>query len=101
MDLCLRAARAGVPTVLRPDVALRHTGGTSVQRALAGRDLELRARRRREVLSREGRGALLADDAAQAATFATRALGRALLRRGGERERAQLRALRAARREER
>jgi GT2 family glycosyltransferase len=98
MDLCLRASEAGIPTILRPDVALRHTGGTSVERALAGRDLELRARRRREVVGRRGRAALLADDLAQATTFATRAAGRALLRRGGRRERAQLGALRAARR---
>ena len=98
LDLCMRAADAGVPTVLRPDVAVRHAGGTSVARALSGEALELRARRRRAVMAGRGRRALLLDDAAQAATFATRAAVRALLRRGGSRERAQLRALRAARR---
>jgi N-acetylglucosaminyl-diphospho-decaprenol L-rhamnosyltransferase len=99
MDLCLRAAAAGIPTELRPGVALRHRGGASTGPALGARDLELRARRRRAVMRRRGRAALALDDAAQAATFATRAAARALARRGGARERAQLRALAAARRD--
>lgn len=97
MDLCLRAARAGVPTLLRPDVTLRHLGGTSVRAALGDADLELRARRRREVLAGEGRGPLALDDAAQWLTFATRASARKVLRRDPARERAQLEALRRAR----
>jgi N-acetylglucosaminyl-diphospho-decaprenol L-rhamnosyltransferase len=99
LDLCLRAADVGVPTVLRPDVALRHSGGASVVRALPGRDAQMRARRRREVMAGRGRLPLALDDAAQAVTFGTRAAGRALLRRGGAYERDQLRALRAARRD--
>jgi N-acetylglucosaminyl-diphospho-decaprenol L-rhamnosyltransferase len=99
MELCLRARRAGVPTLLRPQVALRHRGGTSTGPALGGRDLPLRARRRREVMAREGRAALLLDDLAEAATFATRATARRVARRGGQLERARLRALRDARRE--
>jgi N-acetylglucosaminyl-diphospho-decaprenol L-rhamnosyltransferase len=99
LDLCLRAGDAGVPTVLRPDVALRHSGGASVERTLRGRDAEMRARRRREVMARRGRLPLALDDAAQAVTFGTRAAGRALVRRGGAYERGQLRALRAARRD--
>jgi GT2 family glycosyltransferase len=99
MELCLAAARRGVPTVLHPDVALRHLGGTSTGRALTSdEDLLLRARRRREVVAREGRLRLALDDAAQAATFATRAAARSLARRGGAAERGRLRALRAARR---
>jgi N-acetylglucosaminyl-diphospho-decaprenol L-rhamnosyltransferase len=98
LDLCLRAADAGVPTLFRPDVALRHAGGASVERALRGRDAEMRARRRREVMAGRGRLALALDDAAQAVTFGSRAAGRTLLRRGGAYEREQLRALRAARR---
>ncbi len=99
MELCLAAARAGVPTVLHPDIALRHLGGTATRRALeAEEELVLRASRRREVLARESRPRLAIDDAAQAATFATRAAARTLVRRGGGYERAQLRALRAARR---
>jgi GT2 family glycosyltransferase len=97
MELCLRAARAGVPTLLRPQVAVRHLGGTSVGPAFGGADLELRARRRREVLAAEGRRALALDDAAQWLTFATRAAARRALRHGGEHERAQLGALRRAR----
>jgi N-acetylglucosaminyl-diphospho-decaprenol L-rhamnosyltransferase len=97
LDLCLRAADLGMPTVLRPDVAVRHSGGGSVERALFGRDAQMRARRRREVMAARGRLRLALDDAAQALTFGTRAAGRTLLRRGGEYERDQLRALRAAR----
>jgi N-acetylglucosaminyl-diphospho-decaprenol L-rhamnosyltransferase len=99
MELCLRARRAGVPTILRPDVAVRHRGGASTGPALGKRDLTLRARRRREVVAREGRRALLLDDLAEAATFATRATARRLTGRGGELELARLRALREARRE--
>jgi GT2 family glycosyltransferase len=98
MDLCLRARRAGVPTLLRPDVAVRHLGGASTERALAGQDLDLRARRRREVVAGEGRVRLALDDAAEGLTFATRAASRTLTGRGGELERARLRALRRARR---
>jgi N-acetylglucosaminyl-diphospho-decaprenol L-rhamnosyltransferase len=98
MDLCLRAGRAGVPTVLQPEVALRHRGGASTGPALGELDLPLRARRRREVMASEGRLALLLDDLAEAATFATRAAARRLAGRGGELELARLRALLAARR---
>lgn len=96
LDLCLRAAAAGIPTELRPEVALRHRGGHSTEPHFGGEPLELLARRRREVVgARLGRRALVLDDAAQALTFATRALAKG---RGGRRERAQLAALRAARR---
>jgi N-acetylglucosaminyl-diphospho-decaprenol L-rhamnosyltransferase len=98
MELCLRARRAGVPTLLRPDVALRHRGGASVVPALGDRDLPLRARRRREVVAKEGRRALLLDDLAEAATYATRATARRLTGGGGKIEAARLRALRNARR---
>jgi GT2 family glycosyltransferase len=98
MELCLRARREGVPTLLRPQVALRHRGGASVGPALGDGDLALRARRRREVLAQEGRVPLLLDDVAEAATYATRAAARRLTRRGGEIEAARLRALREARR---
>jgi N-acetylglucosaminyl-diphospho-decaprenol L-rhamnosyltransferase len=99
MDLCLRARRMGAPTLLLPEVALRHRGGASTGPALGERDLPMRARRRREVVAREGRRALLLDDVAEAATFATRAAARRLTGRGGEIERARLRALRDARRQ--
>lgn len=96
LDLCLRATAAGVPTELRPEVALRHRGGHSTEPHFGGEPLELLARRRREVVGATlGRRAVALDDAAQALTFAVRA---AMKGRGGRRERAQLAALRAARR---
>jgi N-acetylglucosaminyl-diphospho-decaprenol L-rhamnosyltransferase len=98
MELCLRARDLGVPTMLRPDVRLRHLGGTSTERALGSRALELHARRRREVVAGRGRAALAIDDASEAATFGLRAAARRLAGRGGELERARLRALREARR---
>jgi N-acetylglucosaminyl-diphospho-decaprenol L-rhamnosyltransferase len=99
MELCLRARREGVPTLLRPCVALRHRGGASVRPALGAGDLSIRARRRREVMAGEGRVPLLLDDLAEATTFATRAAARRLAGRGGEIEAARLRALVEARRE--
>jgi N-acetylglucosaminyl-diphospho-decaprenol L-rhamnosyltransferase len=95
LDLCLRARRAGVPTILHPDVRVGHLGGRSTERAFGGEPFELQARRRREVIAaRLGRRALAIDDAAQALTFALRAAA------GRDRARnlAALKALRAARR---
>jgi N-acetylglucosaminyl-diphospho-decaprenol L-rhamnosyltransferase len=99
LDLALRAADAGVPTILRPDVALRHVGGHSTRRAYPDEPHALQASRRREVVgARLGPAALRRDDLVQALTFATRALAHALTDGDGGRERAQLRALRRARR---
>jgi len=98
MELCLKARRAGIPTILRPDVAVRHLGGASTSRALAEeRDLELRARRRREVMAQEGRLAQALDDLAEGLTFALRGAAKALAG-GGRIERRRLRALMRARR---
>ena len=95
LDLCLRAAAEGVPTVLHPDVVLRHAGGHSTRAAYAGEPHDLLARRRREVVARRlGRRALAWDDLAQGVTFATRAIAHG----GRAREVAQLRALLRARR---
>jgi N-acetylglucosaminyl-diphospho-decaprenol L-rhamnosyltransferase len=95
MDLGLRARAAGIPTVLHPQIALRHTGGHAVHRA--GEPYELLARRRRETVERtRGVRARTLDDIAQGLTFATRIAARAALRRASTRERAQLAALRAA-----
>jgi N-acetylglucosaminyl-diphospho-decaprenol L-rhamnosyltransferase len=99
MDLCLRARAAGVPTELHPDVALRHTGAHSTAPSFGGEPYELLARRRRETIaSRLGWRALALDDLSEALTFATRAGGRALLRRDSSVQRARLAALRRARR---
>ena len=98
LELCLRARRAGMATILRPDVAVRHLGGASTGRALgADRDLELRARRRREVMAAEGRAALALDDLSEGLTFGLRGAAKALVG-GGELERRKLRALLRARR---
>ena len=98
MELCLRARDLNVPTMLHPEIRLRHLGGTSTERALGPGALELHARRRREVLAGRGRLALAIDDASEAATFGLRAGARRIAGRGGELERARLRALREARR---
>jgi N-acetylglucosaminyl-diphospho-decaprenol L-rhamnosyltransferase len=95
MDLGLRAAAAGVPTELHPEIALRHAGGHSTGPAYAGEPHDLLARRRREVVgARLGGRALALDDLAQALTFATRAIAH----RGRRREVEQLRAVLRARR---
>lgn len=98
LDLCLRARAAGVPTVLHPGLTVRHAGAHSTGPALGAAHARQAQRRRAVVGAQLGPRALARDDAAQALTFASRAAARALLRRGGARERAQLAALRAARR---
>jgi len=95
MDLCLRARRAGIPTVLHPELRLRHAGGHATLRH--GEPYELLARRRRETVGRTlGRRAQRLDDLAQALTFATRTAGHTLLGGDAERPRRQLVALRRA-----
>ena len=97
MELGLRARQRGVPTVLHPHLRIRHTGGHAVLRD--GEPFELLARRRREAVHKTlGVRAERLDDAAQALTFATRIAARRALGRTADRERAQLRALMAARR---
>ena len=97
MELCLRARAAGRPTVLHPDLRVRHTGGHATRRA--GEPLDLLARRRREVVgATRGDTALALDDAAQALTFASRAAGHALLGGDARRPARQLAALVRARR---
>ena len=92
MDLCLRARAAGRPTVLHPELRIRHTGGHATRRA--GEPLDVLARRRRAVIrATRGRAALALDDAAQGLTFASRAAGHALLGGDAARPRRQLDAL--------
>lgn len=91
MDLCLRAREAGVPTVLHPDLRLRHVGGHATRRH--GEPFGVLARRRRAVLAARGRRVLALDDAAQALTFASRAAGHALLGGDAGRPARQLAAL--------
>ncbi|HKG65962.1 MAG TPA: glycosyltransferase family 2 protein [Solirubrobacteraceae bacterium] len=93
MELGLRARAAGIPTVLHPQLRVRHTGGHAAHRD--GEPYALLARRRREVVgSALGPRARALDDAAQLVTFATRIAARAALRRDASRELAQLAALR-------
>ena len=94
LDLGLCARAAGVPTVVVPEVAVRHTGGHSTGRAYGGEPHGLLARRRHDVVRlRLGRRAAALDDAAQAVTFASRWAARAVLGRDRAREAAQLRAV--------
>jgi N-acetylglucosaminyl-diphospho-decaprenol L-rhamnosyltransferase len=97
MDLCLRARAAGMPTILHPDLRVRHAGGHATHRS--GEPLDVLARRRRAVI-RAGRGrpALLLDDLAQGVTFASRAAAHALLGGDSRRPARQLAALARARR---
>jgi len=100
LDLCLRARGAGVPTVLHPDLVVRHAGAHSTGPAFGGEPHRVLARRRREVvLARLGAGALRRDDALQALTFATRIVAARLGGRVADTERARLAALRSARRD--
>lgn len=90
LDLALRARAAGVPTVLHPEVAMRHAGAHSTRAAFGGEPVALQVRRRRQVVgARLGQRALALDDAAQALEHGVRAWR--------PRHRAHLRALRAAR----
>jgi N-acetylglucosaminyl-diphospho-decaprenol L-rhamnosyltransferase len=92
MELGLRARVAGIPTVLHPELRVRHAGGHATLRG--GEPFELIARRRREAIAATlGSRALVLDDAGQALTFATRAAGHLLLGGDAARPRAQLAAL--------
>jgi N-acetylglucosaminyl-diphospho-decaprenol L-rhamnosyltransferase len=93
MELCLRARARGIPTVLHPQLRVRHTGGHSIHRD--GEPYARLARRRREAVgSALGPRALALDDLAQLLTFATRIAARAALGRDTTRERAQFVVLR-------
>jgi glycosyltransferase involved in cell wall biosynthesis/GT2 family glycosyltransferase len=96
MELCLRARAAGMPTVLHPDLLVRHVGGHATRRAGEPFDV-LTARRRAVVGATRGRGGLALDDLAQALTFASRAAGHALLGGDARRPARQLAALARAR----
>jgi GT2 family glycosyltransferase len=100
LDLGLRAADAGVETWFCPQARAIHSRGHSTLPAFGGEPVELLAKQRHAVVTRR-RGRLRAalDDAVQAATFADRRLLKRLARRPSDRERAQLDALRKARRD--
>jgi GT2 family glycosyltransferase len=99
LELGLRAADEGVETWFWPAARVLHRRAHSTERAFGGEAFELLARQRRQVVAlRRGRLRARVDDLLQLLTFADRLALKTLLRRPRERERHQLRALRAARR---
>jgi N-acetylglucosaminyl-diphospho-decaprenol L-rhamnosyltransferase len=98
LDLGLRAADQGIYTWLWPSARVIHHGAHASERAFGGEPFDMLASRRREVvLARRGTRRQRRDDRLQAATFANRALLKALLGRPRDRELRQLAALRRAR----
>jgi N-acetylglucosaminyl-diphospho-decaprenol L-rhamnosyltransferase len=99
LDLGLRASDAGIETWFWPTGTVLHHGGHATSRTFGGEPFELVARRRREVVRRwRGRRRQSVDDWVLLATYANRLALKRLLGRNAERERRQLAALRAARR---
>lgn len=97
LDLCLRAAAADRPTILHPDLVLRHAGQHSTGPAFAGEPFDVLARRRRAVVRANlGTSGARRDDLLQALTFGTRVLATRLTRRAPGPARDRLRALRRA-----
>jgi GT2 family glycosyltransferase/glycosyltransferase involved in cell wall biosynthesis len=101
LDLCLRAFRQGVETWFWPTARVIHHRAHSSAQAFDEEPFELLARARREVVTRRlGRSRAVVDDRAQALTFASRIAVKGALGRSTERERRQLEALVAVRRDE-
>ncbi len=99
MELGLRAAAEGVGTWFWPEARVCHRRAHSSVAAFGGEPFERLAWARHDVVRRRlGPRRATLDDALQAATFASRIAVKSALRRPAQRERAQLRALRAARR---
>jgi GT2 family glycosyltransferase len=100
LDLCLRARREGVETWFWPAARVIHHRAHASGAAFGGEPFELLARARREVVRRRmGRPRGAVDDAAQALKFASRIAVKGLLGRSSARERRQLEALLATRRD--
>jgi GT2 family glycosyltransferase len=93
LDLCLRAADAGIETWFHPEARVIHRSAHSTDPSFGGEAFELLANQRQDVLT-ERRGATVArrDRLLQALTFADRIAFKTLAGRGSERERKQLRA---------
>jgi GT2 family glycosyltransferase len=100
LDLCLRAADAGIETWFWPSARVLHHGAHASERVFGGEPFELLASRRREVVRRwRGPRRQKIDDWLLLSTYANRVALKRLLGRPAGRERRQLAALRAARRE--
>jgi N-acetylglucosaminyl-diphospho-decaprenol L-rhamnosyltransferase len=96
LDLALRATACGVTSIFAPDVArVIHHGGLSAARHYADAGTRQRTLSRRWVV-RERLGSVRAayDEGARVLFLATRFVGKRLLGRDAERERAWLRAVR-------
>lgn len=94
LDLCLRAAQAGVETWFWPRARVLHHRAHSSIGEFGGEPYRLLARARHDVVRRRlGAGRARLDDAAQAATFASRLLVKRALGRPADREHAQLAAV--------
>lgn len=99
LELGLRAGAAGVQTWFWPQARVIHTGAHATGGAFGGEDFaRLAGTRHAAIATARGERAAARDDVAQAVTFASRAVLKRLLRRGGARERRQLAAVRALRR---
>jgi N-acetylglucosaminyl-diphospho-decaprenol L-rhamnosyltransferase len=99
LDLALRGAEHGVQTWFCPSARVLHHRAHSSDKEFGGEPFELLARARREVVARRlGTRRAGLDDAAQAATFASRIVSKRLLGRSALRERRQLEALLRVRR---
>jgi N-acetylglucosaminyl-diphospho-decaprenol L-rhamnosyltransferase len=99
MELCLRAATAGVETWFWPAARICHHRAHASTVAFGGEPFERLAAARHDVVrARLGGRRAAVDDALQALTFLSRIALRSALRRPAQRERSQLRALRDVRR---
>ncbi|HEX3689714.1 MAG TPA: glycosyltransferase [Solirubrobacteraceae bacterium] len=99
LELGLHGRERGVETWLWPSARIVHHRAHASALAFGGEPFERLAAARHDVVRRRlGRRRAALDDALQALTFASRIAVKTALRRPAGRERAQLRAVRAARR---
>jgi N-acetylglucosaminyl-diphospho-decaprenol L-rhamnosyltransferase len=100
LDLGLRANDVGIETWFWPAGRILHHGAHATERTFGGEPFELVARRRRQVVRRwRGRRRQTVDDWVLLATYANRLVLKTMLRQPATRERRQLAALLAARRD--
>lgn len=94
LDLCLRAADAGIETWFHPETRVLHREAHSTVRRFGGEPARLLALRRRAVISqRRGDGIRRMDDAIQLVTNMTRLVLKSLILRDTTAERERLAAL--------
>ena len=99
LDLCLRAAEAGIETWYYPTSRVIHREAHASKQVYGGEPSELLAERRRTVVGeRLGQSRMHRDDRVQMATHINRLALKTILRRDTSLERRRIAALRAARR---